>query len=66
MVVVGLNITSSNLANYLPPGEYETLTPDEIKNAVYGSKWVMITEEFQLATLWLTKVCLLILYLQMT
>jgi len=61
-----VNVTAQNLDNYLPPGVYETLTPDEIVNAVFGSKFVFVTEEFQLATLWLCKACLLLLYNQMT
>ncbi|KAL9129466.1 MAG: hypothetical protein Q9217_002100, partial [Psora testacea] len=66
LVIVSLNMTAQNLSNYLPPGRFETLTPEEVENAVYGSKFVFITEEFQLATLWLCKACLLILYSSMT
>ena len=65
-VIVSVNQVSQNLSNYLAPGVYETLTPDEIKNAVYGSKFVLILEEFKLTTIWLIKACLLILYHHMT
>ncbi|KAL9629069.1 MAG: hypothetical protein Q9164_007033, partial [Protoblastenia rupestris] len=59
-------MTAQNHSNYLPEGVVETFTPEDIENAIYGSKYVFITEEFQLATLWLCKACLLILYSSMT
>ncbi|KAL8945868.1 MAG: hypothetical protein Q9222_007654, partial [Ikaeria aurantiellina] len=65
-VIVSVNQVSENLSNYLPPGTAETFTPQEHDNAVYGSKFVMILEEFMLANTWLCKACLLILYHQMT
>ncbi|KAL8973805.1 MAG: hypothetical protein Q9197_001959, partial [Variospora fuerteventurae] len=57
---------SHNLSNYLPPGVAEKFTPEEHENAVYGSKFVLVLEEFMLANTWLCKACLLILYHQMT
>ena len=65
-VIVFVNETAQNLDNYLAPGVFETFGPDDIVNAIYGSKCVFITEEFILATLWLCKACLLILYSQLT
>ena len=65
-VIVFVNETAQNLDNYLPPGVFETLSPHDIKDAVWGSKCVFITEEFILATLWLCKACLLILYSSLT
>ena len=64
--MVSVNQVAQNLSNYLPEGKFETLTPEEVSNAVYGSKFVFILEQFQLATLWLCKACLLILYSHMT
>ena len=66
MVMFSVNQVAQNLSNYLPEGAYEKLSPEEISNAVYGSKFVFILEQFQLATLWLCKACLLILYSHMT
>ncbi|KAL9046190.1 MAG: hypothetical protein Q9214_000910 [Letrouitia sp. 1 TL-2023] len=65
-VVVSANQVAQNLSNYLPPGVAETFTPEETDNAIYGSKFVMILEEFMLTTTWLVKACLLILYNHMT
>ncbi|KAI4220049.1 MAG: hypothetical protein L6R36_007898 [Xanthoria steineri] len=65
-VIVSVNQVSHNLSNYLPPGAAEAFTSEEHDNAVYGSKFVMILEQFMLANTWLCKACLLILYHQMT
>ncbi|KAI4168255.1 MAG: hypothetical protein LQ348_007536, partial [Seirophora lacunosa] len=65
-VTVSVNQVSHNLSNYLPPGVAEKFTPEEHDNAVYGSKFVLILEEFMLANTWLCKACLLILYHHMT
>ncbi|KAL8634847.1 MAG: hypothetical protein Q9228_007598, partial [Teloschistes exilis] len=65
-VIVSVNQVSQNLSNYLPPGVAESFTKEEHDNAVYGSKFVLILEEFMLANTWLCKACLLILYYQMT
>ncbi|KAL8660284.1 MAG: hypothetical protein Q9202_006695 [Teloschistes flavicans] len=65
-VIVSVNQVSQNLSNYLPPGVADSFTKDEHDNAVYGSKFVMILEEFMLANTWLCKACLLFLYYQMT
>ncbi|KAL8989206.1 MAG: hypothetical protein Q9169_008408 [Polycauliona sp. 2 TL-2023] len=65
-VIVSVNQVSHNLSNYLPEGVAEEFTPEEHANAIYGSKFVMILEEFMLANTWLCKACLLILYHQMT
>ena len=64
--MVSVNQVSMNLSNYLAPGVFETLTPDQVQNAVYGSKFVFVCEEFKLATIWLIKACLLLLYNHMT
>ncbi|KAL8691656.1 MAG: hypothetical protein Q9224_004124 [Gallowayella concinna] len=65
-VTVSVNQVSHNLSNYLQPGVAEKFTPEEHNNAIFGSKFVMILEEFMLANTWLCKACLLILYHQMT
>lgn len=65
-VTVSVNQVAQNLSNYLAPGVAETLTPTEVQNAIFGSKFVFILEEFQLTTTWLVKACLLLLYRQIT
>ncbi|KAI4189692.1 MAG: hypothetical protein L6R41_001301 [Letrouitia leprolyta] len=59
-VIVSVNQVSHNLSNYLPAGAAEKFTPEEKDNAIFGSKFVMILEEFMLANTWLCKACLLI------
>ncbi|KAL8931968.1 MAG: hypothetical protein Q9211_006614 [Gyalolechia sp. 1 TL-2023] len=65
-VIVSVNQVSHNLSNYLPPGAAEKFTPEEKDNAIFGSKFVMVLEEFMLANTWLCKACLLMLYHHMT
>ena len=56
--------TSSNL---IPPGEdVSEYSRSEIDTRVLGSKFVMVAEQMQIATIWLVKACLLIMYFRMT
>lgn len=56
--------TSSNL---IPPGEDVTqYSQAEIDNRILGSKLVLVVEQMQIATIWLVKACLLIMYFRMT
>jgi len=57
---------ASNGSNYLPPGAAELLTPDELVSAIYGSLMTFVLEEFTLATTWMVKACLLIMYSRLT
>ncbi|KAF2132632.1 hypothetical protein P153DRAFT_168780 [Dothidotthia symphoricarpi CBS 119687] len=56
--------TSSNL---IPADEdVSTLSENDIMTRVYGSKLVLVVEQMQIATIWLIKACLLIMYNRMT
>lgn len=56
--------TSSNL---IPPGEdVSQYSQAEINARVIGSKYVLVVEQMQIATIWLVKACLLIMYFRMT
>lgn len=56
--------TSSNL---IPPDEdVSQYTQAEIKKRILGSKFVLVVEQMQIATIWLVKACLLIMYFRMT
>lgn len=56
--------TSSNL---IPPGEdVGQYSQAEIDARVLGSKFVLVVEQMQIATIWLVKACLLIMYFRMT
>jgi hypothetical protein len=61
-----VNIVALNGNNYLPTGEAELLTPDEVKTAIFGSKMTLLNEEMMLITTWLVKACLLIMYNKLT
>lgn len=56
--------TSSNL---IPPGDdISQYSEAEIRSRIYGSKLVLVVEQMQILTIWLIKVCLLIMYNRMT
>lgn len=56
--------TSSNL---IPPNEdVSQYSQAEIDSRVVGSKYVLVVEQMQIATIWLVKACLLIMYFRMT
>jgi len=56
--------TSSNL---IPPGDdVSRYSQAEISARVTGSKYVLVVEQMQIATIWLVKACLLIMYFRMT
>ncbi|KAF2711949.1 hypothetical protein K504DRAFT_521231 [Pleomassaria siparia CBS 279.74] len=53
--------------NNLPPDQdYAKLSAREIRDRVFGSKLVMITDQMQIATAWTLKICMLLLYNRMT
>jgi hypothetical protein len=60
--MIGINISGRTDTNLMGPGVYETLTPEDIKNRIYGSKVVIFLEQSMLTCTWLTKSCMLLLY----
>ena len=56
-------VTSSNL---IRPEEASNFSEAEIKSRTLGSKYVLVVEQMQIATIWLVKACLLIMYFRMT
>ncbi len=65
-VVVCSNQVGINGSNYAPEEEIAAWTPAEKANAEWGSKMLLALEEFMLATVWLVKACLLLLYARLT
>ncbi|KAK3344243.1 hypothetical protein B0T25DRAFT_321772 [Lasiosphaeria hispida] len=65
-VVVSTSEVLRSGSNFVPEGETENWTAEQISEAVWGSKMLVALEEFMLFTLWLVKGCLLILYARMT
>lgn len=56
--------TSSNL---IPPNvDISEFSQAEINSRILGSKYVLVVEQMQIATIWLVKACLLIMYFRMT
>ncbi|KAJ9137543.1 Decarboxylase [Pleurostoma richardsiae] len=65
-VVVSSNQVAINGSNYVSDEVVAQFTPQERNNAEWGSKMLLALEQFQLATIWLVKACLLLLYARMT
>jgi hypothetical protein len=67
VLTVAINIVSKSSSNLLPPDtNVATLTPQDIKDRVYGSKMVLVVEQMQCITIWLVKACLLLMYNRLT
>ncbi|KAA8902903.1 hypothetical protein FN846DRAFT_954897 [Sphaerosporella brunnea] len=62
LLMVGLNISGRTATNLMGPGVLETLTPEDIKQRIYGSKIVILVEQSMLTCVWLTKACMLMVY----
>jgi cytosine/uracil/thiamine/allantoin permease len=66
-VIVTINIVANHNSNLLPPGfDASKLTPQEIAERRFGSKIILVVEQAQCATIWLTKACLLFMYYRLT
>ena len=61
-----LNVVMSVSTNLMLPEEIPALTPQSAAERVQGSKLVIVTEQMMLGTIWLCKVCLLLMYDKMT
>ena len=52
--------------NLMLPSDIPLLTPESIKSRIYGSKLVLVVEQSMIMTIWGCKICLLLIYNQMT
>lgn len=59
MLMAGINVSGRTATNLLMAGELETLTPEDIKTRIYGSKIVILLEQSMLILTWGIKVCTL-------
>lgn len=66
VLIVFLNICASVSTNLMDPAEIPNLTPQDIKDRVYGSKCVLVVESAMCFVQWTTKACLLMLYYRLT
>lgn len=60
------NIVSHTSSNLIDPNDHAALTPENIKERVFGSKMVLVSEQMQILTIWTVKACLLIMYNRLT
>ncbi|KAJ3556283.1 hypothetical protein NPX13_g10169 [Xylaria arbuscula] len=61
-----MNVLHTTNTNLIDPDNPPVLTADEISQRVFGSKLVLVVEQMQIATTWLVKACLLIMYSRLT
>ncbi|EFX06368.1 decarboxylase [Grosmannia clavigera kw1407] len=61
-----INLVATTSSNLINPNDTTPLTPQNIRERVRGSKFVLVVEEMQILTTWTVKLCLLILYHRLT
>ncbi|KAL8978182.1 MAG: hypothetical protein Q9177_006470, partial [Variospora cf. flavescens] len=67
LLVVSLNkIFFSGGSNFMTEEEEAALTPEITAQRVVGSKWVLVSEEAMVLTVWTCKLCMLFLYRHIT
>lgn len=66
VLIVFLNICADVSTNLIDPEDAVRLTPEEVKDRIWGSKCVLIVESMMCSVQWGTKACLLILYYRLT
>ena len=53
-------------SNYMTAEEEASLTPQTIKDRIEGSKWVFVSEQAMICTIWSLKLCMLFIYSRLT
>lgn len=67
LLVVSCNqIIFGGGSNYMTPDEIAALTPEIREARISGSKWVLLSEEVMVLTIWTCKVCMLLIYRRLT
>ncbi|KAJ9155075.1 Decarboxylase [Pleurostoma richardsiae] len=66
VLMVSINIVATTSSNLIDPNDPTPLTPENIKERVFGSKMVLVVEQMQILTTWSVKCCLLIMYNRLT
>jgi hypothetical protein len=66
VLIACMNILSKTNTNLIDPNNPPVLNDTEIAERIYGSKLVLVVEQMQIATVWLVKCCLLIMYARLT
>ncbi|TID16332.1 hypothetical protein E6O75_ATG11450 [Venturia nashicola] len=67
VLIISLNvIVAGGGSNLFLPEDFATFTPSDIKDRVFGSKIVVISEQAMLNVIYTLKACLLIMYFRLT
>ncbi|KAH8800601.1 UbiD family decarboxylase [Xylogone sp. PMI_703] len=67
LLVVSINkIIFGGGSNFMTPEEIAALTPTIKAQRVVGSKWVLLSEEVMVMSIWTCKVCMLLIYGRLT
>lgn len=67
LLAVSINkIIASGGSNFMTAEEEANLTPTSIKDRIEGSKWVFISEQAMIITIWSLKLCMLFIYGRLT
>jgi hypothetical protein len=66
LLTVFLQKVSKYGTNEIPPSKVDTIDAASVPDLIYGSKLVIVVEQFWLATIWGCKACLLMLYSTIT
>ncbi len=53
-------------SNFMTPEDEASLTPQTVKERMEGSKWVFVSEQGMIITIWSLKLCMLFIYRRLT
>jgi hypothetical protein len=53
-------------SNFMSDADIAALTPETTKERIEGAKWVFVSEQALMATVWTMKGCMLIVYARLT
>ena len=67
VLVVAINKTIfGGGSNYMTADEEAALTPESVRERTKGSKWVVVSEQAMILTIWSFKLCMLFIYSRLT
>lgn len=67
LLAVSMNmIIAGGGSNFMTPEEEASLTPETVKQRIEGSRWVLVSEQGMIITIWSLKLCMLFIYRRLT
>lgn len=67
VLVVAVNKTiSGGGSNFMTAAQKAALTPEITRERIKGSKWVVVSEQAMILTIWSLKLCMLFIYSRLT